>query len=215
MKKLHRKHKKSLDEQIQDELNKDVKEVKREWRQLLKFKDENQILFFAFVILIIALVVINSFYIIHRAQQTATPTVNKTVLVADSALRLTSQQAGKNVAELVKISNVTELDKKDFAFPLDEGEVLLMMDVTITNRTALKQQLIPSSQFYVRDDDGGYYPLHASMYVTKAIPATDMKPGDTVTGQVSFAVPKSLAHPLLYVDTGWAKVVPIVYDVLH
>ena len=41
-----------------------------------------------------------------------------------------------------------------------------------------------------------------------------LTPGKTVTGQLSFAVPKILAHPLLYIDLGWGDTAPVVIDVM-
>lgn len=205
----------TLEEQIEREIDKDVKEVKREWRHFLKFKDENKILFLSFVILMCAVVVINTVYIInHNRKQTAIIN-SKTIYVSDIGRVLVSQQIGKNAAEIIKITNVTELDKTDYAFPLESGQTMLILTVSITNRTNKTQQLIPVNQFYVRTESGQYSPLHASMYVTNPLGFQELAAGQTAKGQVSFSVSKAEARPLLYVDTGWGKVVPVVYDVLH
>jgi hypothetical protein len=216
MKKIHLKHKKNIEERLSDEVDKEIKEVKREWRHFLKFKDENHLLFMAFVILITATVVINAAYIINRTRDTRrTPLKAKTVVYTDSSKVLTSQQVGANDAETVKISNVTENDKTDRAFTIDSNETMLILNISITNSTNAAQQLIPVNHFYIRTNEGDIATLHASSFVTDPIAAADVAPGKTVSGQLSFNVPKHIAHPLLYVDTGWGKNVPLVYDVLR
>ncbi len=53
------------------------------------------------------------------------------------------------------------------------------------------------------------------MYVTKQIAAGKIAPGKTISGQISFGIPKSATNPLLFVDTGWGNEAPIVIDVLR
>ena len=215
MKKIHLKRKKTIEDRITDEVDKEVKEMKREWRHFVKFRDENYLLFIAFVILVAAGVIINTSYVInHTSSARATSKNSKTIVVPYPTKRLTSQQTGTNSAQTVKISNVTENDKKDYAYSLDSTETMLIMDISVTNNTLQTQQLIPVNQLYVRTEEGDNAAMHASMYVTKPLDATELAPGKTATGQISFAVPKHIAHPLLYVDTGWDKSVPLVYDVL-
>lgn len=216
MKRIHFRRKKSLDERIGQEISKEVKEARREWRHFIKFKDENYLLFTAFVILLAAGVIINTVYLINRDNNIDKhKTQAETFLVPDSSRVLTSQQTGTNVAETVKISSVTENDKTDQAFTLDPSETMLIMNISITNNSASSQHLIPVSQLYVRSDEGDHATLHASMYVSSPLSATDLKPGQTATGQISFNLPKRIAHPLLYIDTGWERTTPLVFDVLR
>lgn len=203
-------HKKSGLDSIIDE---EIKEVKREWKHFKKFKDENYLLFTAFVILVSAIVIVNTVYILdHNSNNTPRYLSGG---VSDIGKVLTSQQAGQNSAVKVSVSSVTEDDKTDYAFSAEPGTTMLIMSVTITNLTNATQHLIPVSQFFVHSDEGDYAPLHASMYVTKPLEANDLAPGKSATGQISFSVPKRVARPLLFIDTGWDKNVPIVFDVLH
>ncbi len=213
MKKPHIRHKKPLEEHILDEVDKEIKEVKREWKHLLKFKDENRLLFTSFVILVAALVIVNTiFWIDHSSQQN---TVVHVPVTDKNSRVLTSLETGENSALRVSIKDVSENDKKDYAFTLPPTETMLIMNISITNETDVSQQLIPVNQLYVRTDEGIYAGLHASMYVTDPLAADELPAGKTATGQISFNVPKNADRPLLYVDTGWDDTVPLVFDVLH
>lgn len=193
-------------------VDQEVAEVKREWRNLRRFSDENRLLFAAFIIVLTALVVMNGIYIIAKNQEDSSTTV---AVQANPNLVLDSTQTGVNPAIKVTISAVTENDEQDKAFPIDQNSTMLIMDITITNRSNQLQKLIPSNQLYVRSDDGDYAPMHPSLHVTNALATADMQPGQSVSGQISFEVPKRVASPILYIDTGWGNYVPILFDVLH
>ncbi len=215
MKKLDLKRQKPLNKPITNEVDREVRGAKREWRHLVQLTDENHLLFTAFVILLAAAVIINTAYVLNHNSLSFSTRHTKTIIVPDSSAVLTSLQIGSNSAETVKVSKVTENNNTDYAFAIDPSETMLIMDFSITNNTPATQQLIPVNQLYVRSRTGDYANLHASMYVTTPLSATELAPGKTATGELSFNVPKSVAHPLLYVDTGWDKNVPLVFDVLH
>ncbi len=192
--------------------NEDVsQEIKKEWKHLNKFKDENRLLFAAFIIVLTSIVVLNAFYVINSSNSQKRPVITQD----ETTQILTSRQTGSNTAQTVSVSNVAENDKKDYAFTIDPSETMLILDVSITNNTNDTQHLIPANQLYVRSSEGDYATLHASMYVKTPLQSQDLAPGKTAKGQVSFNVPKREAKPLLYVDTGWDNHVPIVFDVLH
>lgn len=189
------------------------REARREWKNALRFKNENHWLFIGFVLLIAALVIINTAYIIDRSgmphitsssSSASTPNQIKTSLQNASA-------GGYDVA----ISNVTENADTDHAFPFAETETMLILDFRITNKTAAVQHLTPVNQLFIHDRDGGLYKMHASMYVTNPLAAQDLAPGDSAEGQISFAIPKTQTKPLLFVDPGWTNETPVVFDVLH
>jgi hypothetical protein len=214
MSKQHKPHE-SLSQTIETSVDNDIKEVKREWHHFLKFKDENRLLFMAFLIAVVALVSVNCLYIINLSQRQPTTSVQRTYLKSDVAKILTSQQTGANSAEQIRISDISESSKTDYAYGNNAEQTMLTLTVTITNKSSSTQHLIPVSQFYVRSDEGEYAAMHPSMYITQPLAADELKPNQTATGQISFSVPKKAAHPLLYVDTTWGNVVPIVFDVLH
>ena len=159
-------------------------------------------------------------FIVSAASALVAVTISDTSKQVDSTTNaptkvLSSQQVANSSAYTVSINSVSESTKRDPAFTLPENEVILIVDVSITNNTNQKQELIPVTQFYVRSSEGSTYNMHPSIFVTKPLQAEQINPHQTVTGQVSFAVPKNLERPLMHVDLGWDNYVPVVYDVLH
>lgn len=191
----------------------EIKEVKREWRNFLRFNGENRLLFAALIVVLCSFLIVNALLVMSGMSTNST---NDTPEQARySSQYVTSHYEGKNGALKARISNVTENNQKDPAFTIDPSETMLIMDVSITNTTSSIQHLIPSTQLYVRSDEGDYAQLHASMFVTNPLPAKDLVPNETVTGQISFNVPKRVAMPLVYIDTGWNNFGPVVFDALH
>lgn len=192
------------------------RELRRDWKLFKHFQNENHLLVMAFVWLLIAIAIINTIYIIDRhTDQEEQREHNTTPTFSFVGTTLTSQQEVKTPAFNAHVSNVYETDKTDYAFPFDTGQTILIFDISITNNTAASQDFYPANQLFVRDQEGGSYQPHASMYVTRPVAAQTIKPGQTVSGQISFAIPKRLTRPLLYVDLGWNNQTPAVFDVLH
>jgi hypothetical protein len=106
-------------------------------------------------------------------------------------------------------------NKYDPAFTLLEDESLLTANVTIINNTNSIQELYPSTQFFIRTKDGLYYQMHPSMHIKDPLQSGNINPGQSISGKISFVVPKSLSRPLLYIDLGWENHTPIVYDILR
>jgi hypothetical protein len=173
------------------------------------FKDENHLLLASLILGIATLVIINAAYVVNRL--TAPAPVTETTPTVSWPHVLRSTQTARTPALIASVGKVSESDKADPAFTLDDGETLLAMDLSITNRTAGSQDFIPTSDLYVHTSQGDYRPLHPSMYVTQQIFSGTMKPGQTVSGQISFSVPKQATDPLLYIDTGWNSEVPVVF----
>lgn len=200
---MTKKHEDNLEEKIV-----------KEWRYLskIKIKDENHLLFAGFIIVILSLLVINTIFIVYK--NPGLRELPRIVFAESSTAKvLTSLQVAENSASTVYIKDVTSSDAPDPAFPLSENETLLMMNVTIKNNSLAEQHLSPTLQIFVRTRDAGYYPFMMTTKTTNLLPVTDVKPGETVSGDVSFAIPKSIAEPLLYIDLGWENVAPIIYNV--
>lgn len=188
-------------------------EAKREWKNVLRFKDENQLLFISFVLLIAAAVIINTVYVINRSDEAPN---NTAASQANSTTRIQrSLDTALSPVAMITVNNISENSSPDPAFPLRDDYTLLSLDISITNRSSATQQLIPTSQLFVHDRDGGHYPLQASIRLTHPLAAQALKAGQSAQGQIAFAVPKRQTSPLLFIDLGWDKSVPIVYDVLH
>jgi hypothetical protein len=103
----------------------------------------------------------------------------------------------------------------DPAFPLGPGKALLTLDITITNNTSKTQHLIPVSHFFVRSPDGDNSTLQPSSFLTKPLETQDLIPGQSASGQLSFAILENQSKPLLYIDPMWDDTTPLVVDVLH
>lgn len=185
------------------------REIKREWKHFLRFKDENRLLFAAFVMILAAIAVINAVYVVNasnredRAQSEAVVNVQKTI---------PTQLPATTPAYSARVSGVALNDQQDRAFPIDSSETMLIFTLEITNSSGREQDLYPVKQLFVRDEEGRYSEPHASMFVTNPFPAGKIQPGETVSGQLSFAVSKTAIHQYFYLDTGWNGQVPTVYD---
>lgn len=214
MRQNHKKTSKANEHHVPEVLEELDHEAKREWKNAVRFKNENNWLFTGFVMLIAALVIINTLYVVQSNKESP----------ASSSSAATQQKSGKVLRSLQRaetpdfdayISNVTEKDTHDPAYTFADTETMLIFDITIKNNTPATQQIIPSSQLFIHDRDGGLYKLHASSFVTNPLAAQDVASGQTITGQVSFVIPKRQTQPLLYVDLGWYAQAPVVFDVLH
>lgn len=195
-------------------LEHEAQELQKEYKHFRKFRDENSLLFGVFVFGLAALVVINTVFWMHWTSERLYDKASAhNVLVYPKIAK--SLQDSRNGALEVKVKDVQLNSKQDVAFDLEEGMTMLIMDITLKNTSQQTQKFIPVSQLFVKTEVGGISKLHASMHVTSPLAAGDVRPGDSVSGQVSFAVLKNTERPLLYVDTGWDDTTPLVIDVLH
>ncbi|MBP7760187.1 DUF4352 domain-containing protein [Candidatus Saccharibacteria bacterium] len=206
---MFRKKRETPIEIVEDE----VKELKKEYKRFAKFRDENSLLMTVFVLGITALVIINTLFWMKWAAEHPSSTPGVTKFVTSSVVK--SLDMARNNSLSAQVKNVTTNSNADPAFGVPDDQTMLIMDLTVTNTSKIKQQFIPVSQLYVRTRDGDYSILHASMHVKNPIAARDLMPGESVSGQVSFAVSKRADTPLLYIDTGWDKTTPLVIDALH
>lgn len=208
MKNPFKKHHKNAIEVVEDE----AKELRKEYKRFAKFRDENSLLMSVFVLGIAALVIINTLFWMKWAAENPSSTPGVHVV---SSNVVTSLQQARNASLAASVRSVTTNSAADPAFGIPDEQTMLIMDLTVTNTSKVTQQFIPVSQLYVRTRDGDYSQLHASTHVTNPIAVRDLAPGQSVSGQVSFAVLKRSDRPLLYVDTGWDNTAPLVIDVLH
>ncbi len=201
-------------EKFEEAARDEAKELRREYKRFEKFRDENNLLFGVFVAAIVALLVVNTLF---WAQYTArrSEKENRVTTTVANLTSSTSLQTAHNFAVTVRVSNVGTKTEQDVAFPLEPGKTLLVMDISISNKTSVTQQLIPVQQLYVRSESGEYATLYPSTKLSSPLLPTDLKPGGSATGQLSFAISDRATKPLLYIDTGWNRATPLVVDVLH
>ncbi len=178
--------------------------------RFLDRKDEDRLIFAAFVLVMTALVVVSTMKLINEERKEHYDVVR---IPSVSSKLLTTHQQGITDGYDVMIKDVGVSNEADRAFPLESDEVLLTMSLEITNRTNSQQDFVPVSQIYVRSKDGDYFQLHPSSHVKTPIAAGAILPGQTISGQISFAIPKRLSKPLLYIDPAWDDFAPVVFDV--
>ena len=178
-----------------------------------KFRHEHSLLFAAFVLGITTIVVLNTI-ILAKIFLYGAPVFSQNPGVTVYPGWTTSLQLAGNGAMQAQVRNVAMHDS-DPVFHVSEAQKILAMDVTVKNTTTSRQHFIPVNNLYVRSEEGTYSALRMSVHAKNPIPAQEIDPGETVSGQITFAVPSTVATPLLYVDTGWDRTVPLVIDVLH
>lgn len=160
------------------------------------------------LVVLVAILVVNGLYAANAIKN------SPSVAPANGKI-LSSLQVGEIGSTRASVSKITENSTTDPAFTLDPSQTLLVLNIQITNLSDSTQKLIPNTQLYIRDNQGYYAAEHASIFVTNPLVPADLKPGQSASGQLSFAVPKITASPLLYVDTQWNNYGPLVFDVLH
>jgi len=185
---------------------------KSELQYFWRFTDENHLLLTGFVLLLCAMVIINTIFIVNHFTK---PTQVSVQAASYSNHVINSGLTARTPAFNVSASQVYETTKTDMAFPIAGDQTMLIFTITITNNQQSAANFYPVNQLYIRDQEGSNYAPHASMYVTNPIAAQLVPPHKTITGQISFAIPNHLSRPLLYVDLGWGTQVPVVFDILH
>jgi hypothetical protein len=201
-------------EKLEGAIEDEAKELKREYKRFEKFRDENSLLFGVFVLAVVAILIVNTLFWVQLSDRRAQTERHATATVANLTSS-TSLQTAHNFALSARVSDVGTKTEQDRAFPLEPGKTLLVMDVAITNKTKQTQQLMPVSQLYVRAATGEYATLYPSTKLTRPLLPAELKPGETASGQLSFAISERTTTPLLYLDTLWDKATPLVIDVLH
>lgn len=165
---------------------------------------------------IVGALVILPIFTLAFAYSLSTAKHNNPNLIQSAQYILSSSQQAQTDVFSVDIKKVTKNDNKDYAFEYDNtAETMLIVDLSIRNRTSVTQTLAPSAQLYIRTQDGLFVSMHPSMYITEPLQFEEVAPGNTMSGQVSFNIPKDMQRPLLYIDLGWGGHVPVVYDILH
>ena len=170
-----------------------------------KSRIENKLVPSAILVALVVLVIIAGIFVRNHLQSTD--------FYSQSHVTVSTEQVQtKSLA--AAISQISEIDKRDPAFTLADTEVLLVMRLELTNKTASEQYFIPTANLYVRTGQGDYRPLHPSMFIKDPIYSGTLKPGQTIVGQISFSVPRTATNPMLYIDTGWNAEVPVVFSPL-
>jgi hypothetical protein len=132
----------------------------------------------------------------------------------------TSKVAMSNSVDGAKNANVTAyvdvvgFDEKGIpTMEPAKGFTNLLLKVKIKNTSKRNLDFYPSIQSYIRDSQGGYYTMHPAMSTGVPLEAGQIKPGETLEGELSYEVSKHLVQPRYYLDANWDGG-PMVFD-LH
>jgi hypothetical protein len=89
------------------------------------------------------------------------------------------------------VNEVTNPPGDDFNKP-DEGNIFVVVDVTITNNSSAAENISSLMQMSLKDDTGQGYDLDltASMASDGKTPDGEIAPGETIRGQVGYEVPE-------------------------
>lgn len=114
----------------------------------------------------------------------------------------------------IKVTSEMRTVAQDPAFAVAADEDIVIVSMEITNRSDQEFGFFPSVHTYLRDNEGRSYMMHPTVMMKSPLPATDMKPGQTVKGELSYAVPARLKTFRMYVDPQWGDMAPAVFK-LH
>jgi hypothetical protein len=154
--------------------------------------------------------------ILYSKETSPKASINKDAVVMPSLQRIlkTSDIASSEMFD-IKISNVYESEKSIKGFEIAQSETFLVFNVSIKNKTGVEQNFYPVTQMFVRDTRSGQTFYMAPTTLSNPLQAGSIKPGDTIEGQLSYAIPKTTPRPLLYIDLGWDDIVPVVFSPLQ
>jgi hypothetical protein len=110
----------------------------------------------------------------------------------------------------ITVNEVNNPPGDSFSRP-DEGNEFLVVDVTITNRSAEAVAISSVLQMFVKDATGQYYVLDimASAASGGTTPDGEVAPGETIRGQAGFQVPEDATNLVFVFDAsvwGYGKV---------
>jgi hypothetical protein len=108
------------------------------------------------------------------------------------------------------VNEVTNPPGDDFSKP-DEGNIFVVVDVTITNGSSEAANVSSLMQMSLKDDTGQVYDLDlmASAASGGTTPDGEIAPGETIRGQVGFQVPEDASGMVFVFDSdvwGFGKV---------
>lgn len=123
----------------------------------------------------------------------------------------TTEQRITTAALSAEVNSVTEVPARE----LMSGNVIdtqkgLIIHVSITNNTDVEQYFLPVNQVFIKGSDDSIYQMSPLAGVRNPITAGAVAPGETLEGDMSFAVNKEETDNWLYIDTRWNGMSPLV-----
>lgn len=123
----------------------------------------------------------------------------------------TGNRVGTSLYDM-QVSDVQGNIPSDQAFAIGPTERIVMLTLTIANKSTMAQHFFPSRSTFVRDQEGDIFTMHPSMALTHPLQGSDIEAGQTVAGQITFALPKDINKPRLFVDPAWDNTAPAVFN---
>lgn len=91
-----------------------------------------------------------------------------------------------------------------------EGKKALIIRVSVTNTTDVKQHFLPVNQVFIKGSGDTIYQMTPVAGVPDPIVAGEVASGATLEGDISFMVNETDTQLQLYIDTRWNGVTPTV-----
>jgi hypothetical protein len=164
----------------------------KEHMKKLKVINRTKFMFYSSLVLFVS-----SFVFLVAALQIESATTPKQTT---QALYTPGSQIVSGKAQF-QIDNITYSNgSSHFAAP--EGKQYLILSFTLKNVSKETISILPANDTYVKDSNGNVYSL-SPVGLDNPFRAGELLPGDTITGQLSYLVPKDT--PLkLYIDALWS-----------
>ncbi len=162
---------------------------------------DRKLFYSAIIVLVLSFVVLG--FAVHSEQRSRGN-------VQRSAEQQTAFHSGQAISlgsATMRISNLTYSDGSGH-FIAPAGKHYLIVDLTVKNYSDAPINVLPSNDTYVKDSAGRV--VYLTPYeVSQPFRAGELLPGETITGQLSYLVPKS-GQLNYYIDAIWSGgVVPI------
>lgn len=130
-----------------------------------------------------------------------TPVETNTVAVHAPQAKPFGQTLSTKAYELT-LSNLRHDSVGDAVYKPANGDEFVVFTIKVKNSTASQLQFLPVLQAYLKDSAGKTYSMTPAP-LTNPIQAGGVKGGDTISGQISFEVPKGKTDLNFYFDPGW------------
>lgn len=140
-----------------------------------------------------------------QSQRNAAPSKAVAPLVFGPQAQVTTNMYQANLVGDIKVV------QNEPAFKPAEGNEIIILKMSLTNTTNSLQHFLPSFHTYIRDEEGQTFELHPTLSVTDPLPAADLNPGESVSGELSYEIPKNLKNFRFYVDPYWDRMAPVVF----
>jgi hypothetical protein len=100
------------------------------------------------------------------------------------------------------IINTIHTEKGSGSLVAPQGQTYLLLNVTFKNTSDKTISVMPSTQTYIKTADGTVYYM-TPLLLEHPFRAGDLKPGDMITGEVSYLVPENTSYTM-YIDSIWS-----------